>query len=108
MRPCASLAQLVEQLTLNQFVRGSSPRRCTILVALATFFMHKSETLTPDTAIRFVRLHARTSLKGESPIAHPKRITRTLNLAQSSCYFLVKIGLELVLILKFYTKRLRY
>ena len=25
-RHCASLAQLVEQLTLNQFVRGSSPR----------------------------------------------------------------------------------
>ena len=25
-RQCASLAQLVEQLTLNQFVRGSSPR----------------------------------------------------------------------------------
>ena len=27
----APLAQLVEQLTLNQWVRGSSPRRCTIL-----------------------------------------------------------------------------
>jgi hypothetical protein len=26
----ASLAQLVEQLTLNQWVRGSNPRRCTI------------------------------------------------------------------------------
>ena len=26
----APLAQLVEQLTLNQWVRGSSPRRCTI------------------------------------------------------------------------------
>ena len=25
----APLAQLVEQLTLNQWVRGSSPRRCT-------------------------------------------------------------------------------
>ncbi len=25
-RHCASVAQLVEQLTLNQFVRGSSPR----------------------------------------------------------------------------------
>ena len=25
----ASLAQLVEQLTLNQWVRGSNPRRCT-------------------------------------------------------------------------------
>ena len=27
----APLAQLVEQLTLNQWVRGSSPRRCTIV-----------------------------------------------------------------------------
>ena len=27
--PYAPLAQLVEQLTLNQWVRGSSPRRCT-------------------------------------------------------------------------------
>ena len=28
----ALLAQLVEQLTLNQWVRGSNPRRCTILL----------------------------------------------------------------------------
>ena len=28
--PCAPLAQLVEQLTLNQWVPGSSPWRCTI------------------------------------------------------------------------------
>ena len=29
LRKNAPLAQLVEQLTLNQWVRGSSPRRCT-------------------------------------------------------------------------------
>ena len=29
----APLAQLVEQLTLNQWVRGSSPRRCTTVTA---------------------------------------------------------------------------
>ena len=29
----APLAQLVEQLTLNQWVRGSSPRRCTSFTA---------------------------------------------------------------------------
>ena len=28
-QPCASLAQLVEQLTLNQWVGGSNPPRCT-------------------------------------------------------------------------------
>ena len=41
IRLCASLAQLVEQLTLNQFVRGSSPRRCTTLAAFAAFFVPK-------------------------------------------------------------------
>ena len=30
----APLAQLVEQLTLNQWVRGSSPRRCTKVVSV--------------------------------------------------------------------------
>ena len=35
----ASLAQLVEQLTLNQFVRGSSPRGGTESGALAPLFV---------------------------------------------------------------------
>ena len=35
----APLAQLVEQLTLNQWVRGSSPRGCTKIVMVCKFFL---------------------------------------------------------------------
>ena len=46
----APLAQLVEQLTLNQWVRGSSPRRCTIEVG---FFNAKGTPVPiPNTVVK--------------------------------------------------------
>lgn len=40
----APLAQLAEQLTLNQWVRGSSPRGCTILIS-RTVIVFETHTL---------------------------------------------------------------
>ena len=56
----APLAQLVEQLTLNQWVRGSSPRRCTNIKAMprgAWFDVHTlSRYEKPDERIRRILL----------------------------------------------------
>ena len=47
----APLAQLVEQLTLNQWVRGSSPRWRTTqkqIIVVCFFFYAKKEATPPD------------------------------------------------------------
>lgn len=42
VKTCAPLAQLAEQLTLNQWARGSNPRRCTIVIQRLTEISGKS------------------------------------------------------------------
>ena len=75
----APLAQLVEQLTLNQWVRGSSPRRCTNIKAMPRGAWVDVHTLSryekPDERIRRILFaEARSVRRGsESPkVHHPK------------------------------------
>ena len=109
----APLAQLVEQLTLNQWVRGSSPRRCTKEKDRSTTRLFcwcilrrrvRGTTVTQSLSIDNMRRRASICRKANScrrspacgkrqslPKVHQTRIKRTLMKIQSSFYFLQEI-----------------
>ena len=59
----APLAQMVEQLTLNQWVLGSSPRWCTIFGPLVKRL--RLRPLTPATGVRFSHGSPKRCLPGQ-------------------------------------------
>ena len=89
----APLAQLVEQLTLNQWVRGSSPRRCTKATPKGVVFLcirdSHPRVRPPTRRPPFVNKLTFPPKVGEStPKVHQERIKRTLMKSQSSFYSL--------------------
>ena len=85
----APLAQLVEQLTLNQWVRGSSPRRCTIDEALlrrsdGPLISHPLRNERADERIwKILFAEARSARRGsESPEVHHPRKWKSVSLTQ--------------------------